>query len=126
LVKKPSVYDGKRVTVYSTYAYGFEWQELYAMKCRGNGKTWLEYPSDPPKEMKRALRRAPKGQGTLNGRFSGVFEATPGAFGDGGYKFRLVLESVTDVEIISRSGGAPEVLMESERRRLCDGESVER
>jgi hypothetical protein len=126
LIKRPSEYDGKRVSVYATYAYGFEWQELYGMKCRGGGKTWLEFPADPPKEMKRALRQAPKGQGTLNGRFSGIFRAKPGAFGDGGYKFQLVLESVTDVQVISRSGGAPEALTEAERKRLCDGGSVDR
>ena len=68
--------------------------------------------------MKMALRRAPKGQGTLNGTFQGIFRAMPGAFGDGGYKFQLELEKVTGIEVISRSGGVPEVLNESERRRL--------
>ena len=126
LVERPAEYDGRRVSVYATYRYGFEWQEIYCMKCRGGDKTWPEFPPDSPQEMRRALRRAPKGQGTLNGTFKGAFQSQPGAFGDGGYRFQLVLESVTNVEVISRSSGAPEALTEAERKRLCHGEAAGR
>lgn len=119
LVHDPARYDGKRVTVSASYRYGFEWQELYCLTCQGAGRTWLEFPQDPPPEMKRAFKGTPKGQGTLNATFRGVFQAKPGSFGDGGYKFRLVLEDLSAVKVVSRSGGVPEVLIETERRRLC-------
>jgi hypothetical protein len=119
LVRDAARYDGKRVRVSASYRYGFEWQEIYCVTCRDAGKTWLEFPQDPPKGMKRALKGAPKGQGTLNAIFKGVFQAKPGSFGDGGYKFRLVLEYVSAVHVVSRSGGVPDVLTETERHRLC-------
>ena len=74
------------------------------MKCRGGGKTWLEFPPDPPKEMRRAFRRAPKGQGTLNGTFKGVFQARPGAFGDGGAMASDDIELVKKVRMLASHG----------------------
>ena len=124
LIERPNEYDGRRVSVNATYAYGFEWQEMYCMKCRGGGKTWLELPPTGTRAMRRALRKVPKWQGTLNARFKGVFHAKSGAFGDGGYRFQFVLEAVTDVNIISRSGGAPESLTKAERARLCQGDKL--
>lgn len=119
LIERPAEFDGKRIAVFASYRYGYEWQEIYLLTCREGGKTWLEFPSEPPKEMKRAFRMTPKSQGTLNGTFAGVFHSKPGAFGDGGYKFQLALETVTDVRVVSSSGGAPETLKEAERKRLA-------
>lgn len=126
LMLKPDEYDGRRVSVYASYRYGFEWQELLCMRCSSLGRTWLEFPTEPPEGMRRVLRKAPRWQGTLNGTFKGVFRAAPRSFGDGGYRFQLDLELLTDVKVISRSGGVPESLKESERKRLCAGGSIGR
>lgn len=118
LVRDPATYDHKRVTVTATYRYGFEWQELYCLKCRDSGKTWVEIPNDPPSELKRALRGLPKWTGTLNGTFRGVFHSK-GGFGDGGYKFALAVEHIDAVSVVSRSGAVPEALSASERSKVC-------
>ena len=124
LVQNPELYSGKRVSVTATYRYGYEWQEIYCLTCRDVGKTWLEFPQDPPDEMERAFKGTPKGQGTLNANFKGVFQARPGSFGDGGYKYQLSLEHIGTVQVVSRSGGVPEVLPEASRRRLCGGSAI--
>jgi hypothetical protein len=126
LVRRPGDYDGKSVSVHASYRYGFEWQELYCMDCLGAGRTWLELPAELSDDAKRAFRYAPKWQGTLNGTFRGVFQAKSGAFGDGGYKFRLVLESAANVKVISRSSYGPEALPQAERQRVCHGKSADR
>lgn len=123
LVQNPDRYSGQRVSFTATYRYGYEWQELYCLTCRDAGKTWLEFPQDPPKEMKKAFKGTPKGQGTLNANFKGVFQ-TNGSYGDGSYKYQLALEHIADVQVISRSGGVPGVLPEPARRRVCGGSAA--
>src|SRR5258706_4902408 len=83
LVRNPAGYDGKKVSVQATYRYGFEWQEIYCVECRASAKTWLEFPGDPPTQIKKALKGVPQYQGTLNATFRGVFHSC-GSFGDGG------------------------------------------
>jgi hypothetical protein len=126
LVQNPERYSGQRVSFTATYRYGYEWQEIYCLTCRDTGKTWLEFPQDPPKEMKKAVKGTPKGQGTLNANFKGVFQTKPGSFGDGSYKYQLALEHIADVHVLSRSGGVAGVLPEPERRRVCGGATAPR
>jgi hypothetical protein len=118
LVANPTAYDGKRVDVIGTFRYGFEWQELYCLKCRGSEKTWVGFPNDPTKGVNRVLRSIPKGMGTVNATFRGVFHGN-GGFGDGGYRFLLQVEAIEGAVVISRSGAVPEALKASERRRVC-------
>jgi hypothetical protein len=76
--------------------------------------------------MKNVFRGTPKGQGTLNANFKGVFQAKPGSFGDGSYKYQMTLEHISNVQVISRSGGVPGSLPEASRRRVCGGSVVAR
>jgi hypothetical protein len=66
LVKNPQLYNGKKVTVRATYKYGYEWQYLYCLTCLDRGKVWLEIPSDVDDASVKALKRTPKGAGTVN------------------------------------------------------------
>jgi hypothetical protein len=121
LVGNPNAYDGKTVTVGATYRYGFEWQELFCVQCRDQGKTWLEFDPDSMAAIRRALNKAPRNQGTLNARFYGVFRSAQGPYGDGGYTYRFDLNFVEGVEIVSKSGGSPESLSANEQKKLCGG-----
>lgn len=121
LLRDPGRYDGQRVTVSASYRYGFEWQELFCMKCWGGDRVWLEIPTNPPEALTRALRGTPKHEGIANGKFTGIFRGKPGAFGDGGYRFQLEVESVTAVKTISRKGVVPTALPVNLQRRLCQG-----
>src|SRR6266705_1777133 len=73
LVRNPELYDGKEATVRVTYKYGFEWQMLYCLDCLDKGKAWLEFPIDLDDASVNALKRAPKGAGTVNLTVHGVF-----------------------------------------------------
>jgi len=62
LIRHAVQYDGRRVAVRASYRYGFEWQEMFCMKCRDHGKTWLEFESDTSSSVRRALRKARPGR----------------------------------------------------------------
>jgi hypothetical protein len=123
LVRRPYEYDGKGVAVWATYRYGFEWQELFCVKCRGDRKTWLEFVEMPP-DVHRALSLAPRHEGTLNATFQGTFRGTGGPFGDGGYAFGFDVRSVRGIEVVSRKGWAPQRLSTAEQGKLCQGEGA--
>ncbi len=125
LVRHPKEYDGKNVAVLATYRYGFEWQEMFCMKCRDQGKTWLEFETESASAIRRALGKAPRHQGTLNATFYGTFRGTKGPYGDGGYVFRFDVKSVKAVDIVSKDGWAPERLSASEQQKLCQGDEKE-
>lgn len=121
LIRHASDYDGKAVAVKATYRYGFEWQELYCVGCAAPSKIWLDFSPDSAFESRRPFARAPRHQGTLNGTFYGSFESTGGPFGDGGYKYRLRLQKVANVRVVSKSGGVASSLPASERAKVCGG-----
>ena len=120
LPARSSSYDGKVVTVRATYRYGFEWQEIYCLSCGDFGKTWLEIDENVlSKPGRKILKRFPKDTGTVNAVFTGRFESSGGPFGDGGYRFRLVLFSVADAKVITKSGGH---LPAAVRMQVCGGD----
>lgn len=111
--------DGKLVRVRATYRYGFEWQEMFCLGCRDRGKTWLEFDTDSDRELRGALKRLPKDQGTVNAIFEGTLTSTDGPFGDGGYRFKFVAKSISDVSVISKSGANPEQLPIAAQKNIC-------
>lgn len=119
LIDHPEEYDGKQIEVKASHRYGFEWQELLCMKCRGKKKTWLEISLENEDPLKRVLRKLPKDQGIINATFYGVFH-TGGSYGDGGYAHMLDLKFMKDLKIISRNGGVPELLPAKIQKQLCN------
>jgi hypothetical protein len=107
LVENASKYSGSRVTVMAVYNYGYEWQEMLCMECRADGKTWLEFNTDAAKRIKKQMKKAPQGQGIVSGRFTGVFHATGGPYGDGSYKFEFEVEEVSDLRVLVRDWKSP-------------------
>jgi len=120
LVAEPEAYDGKEVTVRASYRYGFEWQELFCQKCRGTGKTWVEFDEGAAAEYKAALKKFPKHQGTVNAVFTGTFHSSKRRYGDGGYRFQFVVTGIRNPDVVSKTGAAPEYLSRDSQKRLCD------
>lgn len=118
LINKPNAYDGKNVMVRATYRYGFEWQEIYCLECRGLARTWLEF-LDLPKDSERILKKFPKDNGTVTATFTGIFQSSQGPFGDGGYRFRILVKEISQAEVVAKSGADPNSLSDSLRRRVC-------
>jgi hypothetical protein len=110
LVTNPDKYDGKEVTVHATYRYGFEWQEIFCMECRKIAKTWLEFDEELKSDFKSKLKKFPRDQGTVNAIFTGTFHSSKGPYGDGGYRFRFDVRTISSVEVVSKEGRDPEHL----------------
>jgi len=77
------------------------------MECRIRGKTWLEFSTDSVERVRKQLRKAPRYQGIISGRFTGVFTAGGGPYGDGSYRIKFEVQDVTDVRVIVRDWKTP-------------------
>ena len=119
LIRNLKEYENKPIAVSASYRYGFEWQELFCMGCRGQGKTWLEFTEKNDKAVRRALRKAPRDHGIINATFYGILDGSKGPYGDGGYSYQFDVELVKDVEVVYRDGRAPELLPADVQKRLC-------
>jgi hypothetical protein len=119
LIRNLKEYEHKRVAVSASYRYGFEWAELFCMRCGGQGKTWLEVAEKNANAFHRALRKAPRDDGIINATFYGILDGSNGPYGDGGYSYRFDVELVKDVEVVYRDGRAPDLLPADVQKRLC-------
>src|SRR5215475_6553753 len=119
LIRDLKKYENKRVAVSASYRYGFEWQELFCMGCRGQVKTWLEVTEKNANAFRRALRKAPRDHGIINATFYGIIDGSNGPYGDGGYSYRFDVELVKDVKVVYRDGRAPELLPADVQKQLC-------
>lgn len=118
LVSHPKGYENKQIAVSASYRYGFEWQELFCLKCRDKGKTWLEFDEKTASTARRSLSKAPRNQGIVNATFYGIFESK-GPYGDGGYAYRFNVKSMKDVKVIYSDGRAPSLLPPEIQKQLC-------
>lgn len=118
LVSHPKDYENKQVAISASYRYGFEWQELFCLTCRGQGKTWLEFDEKTAGAVRRSLRKAPRNHGIVNATFYGTFESK-GPYGDGGYLYRFNVKSVKEVKVVYRDGRAPDLLPPEVQKQLC-------
>lgn len=42
LLESPGSYSGRTIRVKAVYRYGFEWSELYSLKCSNDKRIWVE------------------------------------------------------------------------------------
>jgi hypothetical protein len=123
LVRNPELYNGKEVTVRATYKYGIEWQMLYCLDCLDKGKAWLELPYDLADSSVKALKRAPKGAGTVNITVQGVFMSR-GHYGHlGGYPYQFVAHKVSNVAVIIKGMKPLAEEEKAEKQWACGGTS---
>lgn len=118
LVSNPGKYNGKEITTRATFRYGFEWQEVFCLKCDVDSRVWLEFSEDLTEKSKAALKKAPKDYGIINAVFTGTFR-TSGPYGDGGYKFELEVKEARNVEVVFKGSEHQNVLPSSVRKRMC-------
>jgi len=120
LINNPARYDGKNVVVRASLRSSFEYSELFCLACPGRGSTWPDFVGDDEwKGPRRDLRRIPS-VGISNGTFSGIFESSKGPYGHMNlYQFRLVVDSVSGVSIVSRSEAPPLSLPNEIQQKMC-------
>jgi hypothetical protein len=125
LVQHWNEYDGKNVAIRASYRYGFEWREIFGMKCLEQ-ITWAEFEPESDsaeKSIDRAMRKIPRQQGTINATFYGTFKGTKGhRYGHlGGYAFGFDVKFIEDVEVVSKDDLIPPKLSVKEQNKLCQG-----
>ena len=121
LVKNPQLYNGKEVTVRATYKYGFEWQFLYCLSCLDGGKAWLEIADDLDDASVKALKRAPKGAGTINLTVQGVFLSGRTYGHLNGYRYQLVAKRVSNIAVLIKGMKSPDEEKKAEQQWACGG-----
>jgi hypothetical protein len=91
--------SAKEVRVRAVYRVGFEWSELYSLKCVDSPDIWVDFSEDWKQSTSRSVRKEiEKGEGTYFVVFVGRLEK--GSFGHmGAYPMRL---EVTSIEIAKR------------------------
>ncbi len=123
LLRNAERFNGKEVTVRATYRYGYEWSQLYCLKCADEGKVWLELPSalDYDNDSQKALRKMPKGSGIVDVTVRGVF--TSGAtYGHGNmYRSQLRAMKITDVFVIQKGMKSLSAEAKADQRSGCGG-----
>ena len=119
LINNPQDYDGKQVVFNASYRYGFEWQEIFCLSCKGRGKIWLEFGNDPAPAVRQSFRKTPKHQGIVKAVFYGTFHGIKGNYGDGSYPYRFDLEFVKEVKVVYRDGRSPELLPAEVQKKVC-------
>jgi hypothetical protein len=121
LVRNPELYNGKEVTVRATYKYGFEWQMLYCLDCLDKGKAWLEIPSELDDASRKALKRAPKGAGTINLTVEGIFMSGSTYGHQNMYHYKFVARKISDVAVVIKGMKTLADEEEAEKLWACGG-----
>ena len=118
LLDSADAHVGREVTVYGTYRYGFEWMDLYCLRCAatGDGFVWVEFDEEadwPPGP------RFSRDEGTVNVVFKGRFETGTTYGHENGYRSQLVVSRILDARFVESKGTHPSALPRKTRDRVC-------
>jgi len=107
----------KEVRVRAIYRVGFEWSELYSLKCPNAPRVWVNFSDDWKGHTEKAARKQlGRGEGTYGLTFIGIIGGSGGHMG----AFPMTLR-VTSVETATRFGKEsvlPHALSPKVRRRV--------
>ena len=121
LLNNPERYNMKEVTVRATYKYGYEWSYLYCLTCVDKGRVWLEFPFNLDASATKALKRGPKGAGTINVTVQGTFIKCGSCGHQGGYPFKFVGTKASDVAVVIKGMKSRDEEQTAEKQWACGG-----
>lgn len=121
LVNNPEHYNMKEVTVRASYKYGYEWSYLYCLSCIDKGRVWLELPFNLDESATKALKRSPKGAGTVNVTVQGTFIKCGSCGHQGGYPFKIVGKKASDVAVVIKGMKRLDEEQKAEKQWACGG-----
>src|ERR1044072_8579535 len=110
---------GKEIRIRAIYRVGFEWAELYSLKCSDAPRVWVKFSPDWESQTRRALRKEiEKGEGTYGVIFVGKL-MKDGHFGHmGAYPMKLEVTSVESVQRIDKRSFSAIAVTPEMRRRI--------
>lgn len=122
LLKYPERYDQKTIQIQAVYRYGFEWSELYCLSCSELGKVWVNFDESFKSQTKPevAQKISPNGRKgrTVNISATGKFMASERYGHMRRYKYKFVITSLEDAEILLNDSPVPAALPEEVKSRI--------
>jgi hypothetical protein len=111
-------YPWKKVLVRAVYRVGFEWSELYSLRCPGAPMVWIDFSDDWKSQTQRSMRKEMnKGEGTYGVTFVGKLFG--GGFGHMGvYPIKLEVTSVEAAKRLGKQSYHPGALTPELRHRV--------
>jgi hypothetical protein len=118
LLDSADTHVGREVTVYGTYRYGFEWQDLYCVRCAGtrDGFVWIEFEEEAEWPTGQHFSRD---QGSFNVVFRGQFDTGTTYGHENGYRSQLRVSRIIDARFVGSSGAVPAALPQEMRDKVC-------
>lgn len=126
ILKSPQEFEGKSVKVKAVYRYGFEWSEIYTLKCQTNKRIWVETTDKKCQDSSKAEDLP----------FAGVESKTAGIIAEGKFTFKkegygymnsfdykFTVNCFEKVTIIDDEGFVPQALTPEQRRRIEEFEN---
>jgi hypothetical protein len=105
------------VRVRAIYRVGFEWVELYSLKCPNAPRVWVNFSDDWEAHTQKAARKQlDKGEGTYGVTFVGIVGGSGGHMG--AYPLTLNVTSVEGAIRLGKESVSPHALSSSVRRRV--------
>jgi hypothetical protein len=109
----------KEVRIRVVYRVGFEWAELYSLKCPDAPRVWVDFSKDWESHARRAVRKEiEKGEGTYGVIFAGKLIKGSGFGHMGAYPMKLEVTSVESAQRIDKQSYSPNAVTPEMRRRI--------
>ena len=123
LSKHPEIYSNKRIRVRAVYRVGFEWQEIYSLRCPDAPSTWLEFSNNIDEGPSRTQLK----KMDLGNRFSisvgVVLEGRLTGYGGGyghmnGYALAFTADCIESAKRLDTHGFHRRALLPEDRKRI--------
>lgn len=107
----------KQVRIRGIYRVGFEWAELYSIKCTNAPRIWVNFSDDwTAHTQKGVAKQLIKGEGTYGVTFVGTLGGRGGHMG--AFPLTLRVTSVDDATRLGNESVLPHALSSKVRRRV--------
>jgi hypothetical protein len=125
----PESYVNKRVRLRAIYRVGFEWQEIYSLRCVDAPSTWVEFSENfEETSSRKAMKQMEVGKHfsisvgvVLEGRLSGY----GGGYGHmNGYSLAFDVERVESAKRLDNHGFHRRALLPDDRKRIERYENI--
>jgi hypothetical protein len=107
----------RQVRIRGIYRVGFEWSELYSIKCTDAPRIWVNFSDDEQTQTRKAVsRQLNKGDGTYGVTFIGTIGGSGGHMG--AFPLTLRVTSVEEATKLGKESVLPHALSPKVRRRV--------
>ena len=107
----------KEVRIRAIYRVGFEWSELYSLKCPDAPRVWVKFSDGVKARIQKAVRKQlARGEGTYGVTFIGIVGGSGGHMG--AYPLTFQVTSIEAAKRLGKDSPMPQALSPNVRRRV--------